>query len=169
MTSGDTTATPATPPGVPDQLTWVLAVISVAGGVGLWYWATCAGGNRYVSGFAISLVCGIAPTYLCSRLFHLMAGELHQRASIQDEATIDARWPMIAGTLERALITLLVGWSVSGAASFIIGWIAVKAVGGWQKWQKEGTPYSRAVYLAGLLGSLVSALVGVVAGLVVAQ
>ncbi len=72
------------------------------------------------------------------------------------------------GILERALYTILIGWSVSGAASFIGAWVTIKAVGGWARWGgSKSTMYTRAVFTVGLLGSALSAIFGVVAGLII--
>jgi hypothetical protein len=70
------------------------------------------------------------------------------------------------GFFERTLYSLLIGLDIGGGATFIGVWIGVKLAGGWQSWSK-GTTYGRATLGIGLLGSAMSALFGVVAGLVI--
>jgi hypothetical protein len=72
------------------------------------------------------------------------------------------------GFFERILYTLLIGLDIGGGAAFIGVWIGVKTADGWQSWSK-GTTYGRATLGIGLLGNAMSALYGVVAGLVIRE
>jgi len=74
--------------------------------------------------------------------------------------------PAWIGLFERGVFCLLIGTEVPAAATFIGGWIALKLAGGWQVWSK-GTTYGRAIFFTGLLGNMMSALFGVVGGIVV--
>ena len=74
--------------------------------------------------------------------------------------------PVLIGLFERVIITTLIGWDVSGSASFIGAWIAIKTAGGWQTWSK-GTIYGRATLFAGLLGNAMSILFALIAGLII--
>lgn len=72
--------------------------------------------------------------------------------------------PLLIGVFERAIITTLVGFSIPGAAAFIGTWVLIKAAGGWQTWG-EGK-YARAVLFVGLLGSALSIVFALVAGII---
>src|ERR1700691_4560521 len=84
-----------------------------------------------------------------------------------DEKEVSRAWwmPMTMGFFERIIYTILIGCSVSGAAGFIGAWVTIKAVGGWAKWAKDDSKYTRAVFNVGLLGSALSAIFGIAAGL----
>lgn len=85
----------------------------------------------------------------------------------QEEPAHRIPWiPITIGILERVLFTTLVGWNVPGAGAFIGSWIMIKALGGWAKWS-QGTTYGRAVFGVGLLGSSLSAILGVAGGLII--
>lgn len=77
------------------------------------------------------------------------------------------RLPVIMGIIERIVYTILVGFSVSGAAGFIGSWVTIKAIGGWAKWANTNSDYNRAVFSVGLLGSALSVIFGVVGGLII--
>jgi hypothetical protein len=66
---------------------------------------------------------------------------------------------------ERALITTMVAYDVSGIASFIAEWVALKMVSGWQQWGR-GIQYARAAAFMALLGNAMSVLFGVLGGIV---
>ena len=63
----------------------------------------------------------------------------------------------------------MVGYSVSGAAGFIGAWVTIKAVGGWARWSGDKSDWARALFSAGLLGSITSVLFGVWSGLLIAD
>jgi len=72
------------------------------------------------------------------------------------------------GIVERIIYTIMVGRSISGAAGFIGAWVTIKAIGGWAKWGGTGsTPYTRAVFTVGLLGSALSVIFGLASGLII--
>ena len=72
---------------------------------------------------------------------------------------------MIVGVAERLLYTTLVAFDVSGGAGLIGACIAVKAAGGWATINK-GTVFGRSTYFVGILGSMLSALIGIVGGVI---
>lgn len=86
-----------------------------------------------------------------------------------DEEASRVWWlPITMGIVERLIYSILVGWSVSGAASFIGAWVTIKAIGGWAKWGgPTSTMYTRAAFTVGLLGSALSALFGLAGGLII--
>jgi len=89
------------------------------------------------------------------------------KRDVQESEAGRVDWiPGWIGFFERALYSLLIGLDVGGGAAFIGVWIGVKLAGGWQSWSK-GTTYGRATFGIGLLGNAMSALFGVVAGLVI--
>jgi hypothetical protein len=76
--------------------------------------------------------------------------------------------PITTGIVERIIYTILVGWNVSGAASFIGAWVTIKAIGGWARWGgPTSTMYTRAAFTVGLLGSALSAIFGLAGGLII--
>jgi hypothetical protein len=121
--------------------------------------------SKYLLGYGLSVVVGIPVTYFWSRLLHEV---VQGRRAPEDQQADRIPWiPLTIGILERAMITTLVGWNVSGAASFIGAWIVVKSAGGWANWSK-GTTYGRAVLFVGLLGSAMSVLFALFGGLLIA-
>jgi hypothetical protein len=70
--------------------------------------------------------------------------------------------PALTGVMERFAVTTMCLLQVSGLGGFLAGWIALKLVGGWQRWKDDST-YSRALFAVGALGSLVSLLIAIVA------
>ena len=93
---------------------------------------------------------------------------MDKRRTENDPVAERVRWiPITVGGFERAIITTLVRWNVSGSAAFIGAWVAVKTAGGWASWSKE-TTYGRAILFIGLLGNALSILFGLVGGLMIA-
>jgi len=86
-----------------------------------------------------------------------------------EEETSRVLWlPITMGIVERAIYTILVGWNVSGAASFMGAWVTIKAIGGWARWGgPTSTMYTRAAFTVGLLGSALSAIFGLAGGLII--
>jgi hypothetical protein len=112
----------------------------------------------------------IWPLRLCRYTSHVsvvLVSSQSLRTADDDEAQRVLWIPLAVGVLERAIITTLVGWNVSGSAGFIGGWIAVKSAGGWASWSK-GTTYGRSILFVGLLGNAVSILFALAGGLIIA-
>jgi hypothetical protein len=86
----------------------------------------------------------------------------------KEEKRADTIWwiPTTIGILERAYITLIVSISLSGAGSFIMGWIVLKMALGWQSWggKMKSTRYKRGVSLIALIINLISAMIATIAG-----
>jgi hypothetical protein len=74
--------------------------------------------------------------------------------------------PLLLGVFERAIVGLLIGWQVPGAAGFIGAWVIGKSGGGWSGWGKK-SKYDRGLFFIGLLGSALSLLFGLGLGLAV--
>jgi len=72
--------------------------------------------------------------------------------------------PLLVGVFERAIIGLLIGWQVPGAAGFIGAWVIGKSGGGWSGWGKK-SKYDRGLFFIGLLGGTLSLLFGIGFGL----
>jgi len=68
------------------------------------------------------------------------------------------------GIFERALITTLVAYDISGGGSFIAAWVAIKMALGWQRWGQGGR-YARAAAFMALLGNAMSILFGLGGGI----
>jgi hypothetical protein len=74
--------------------------------------------------------------------------------------------PLLIGVFERAIISLLIGWQVSGAAGFFGAWVIGKSGGGWSGWGKK-SKYGRGLFFIGLLGSALSLLFGISLGIAI--
>src|ERR1043166_902396 len=110
----------------------------------------------FVLAYGVSVVVAIPFTFGWSWLLHYLIEQGNVPAAKR------IKWiPLLIGILERAVITTLVGWAISGAAAFIVGWMALKTVGDWEG-MKSGTPDGRARFFVGLLGSLMSVIFGVI-------
>lgn len=71
---------------------------------------------------------------------------------------------VLVGIFERTLFTTLVAYDISGSGSFIVTWVVIKMVSGWQKWS-VGTQYARAAVFIALLGNAMSILLAVLGGI----
>ena len=120
-------------------------------------------------GYFLAVVVGIPFTYAWSEfLFGLLETRVPRtfRDIEAGRASSQRIWwiAMMVGIFERLLITTLVAYDVSGVSSFIVGWIALKMVSGWQQWGR-GTQYARAAAFMALLGNAMSILFGIVGGI----
>ena len=120
--------------------------------------------NRYLLGYGISLLAGLVVTYAWSAFLH----RLLRKYRPESESEAQRIWwiPLLVGVLERAILTTMVAFEISGAAGFFGAWVAVKSAGGWASWSK-GTTYGRAVLFVGLLGSAMSILFGLAGGIII--
>ena len=122
--------------------------------------------SRYVWAYILSVAIGGVGTYPIGRLLHYFADKVPPVPGVDVPKTL---MPWIAptiGVIERAVFTTLVGWEVSGSAAFISVWIATKTIGGWGNWNR-GTAHGRAALLVGLMLSALSALFGIIGGLMI--
>jgi hypothetical protein len=123
--------------------------------------------TKYLVGYGLSLFVGTIVTYYWSKWLHTQIQKYKTDDAIVGDRVV---WlPATIGILERVVYTVLVAYSVSGAASFIGAWITIKAVGGWAHWSQDRSTYGRCLFSAGLLGSGMSALFGIVGGLIASQ
>lgn len=107
-------------------------------------------------------VVAIVATLLWSILLHRA---LSCYATTSDTKADRILWiPLFVGSFERAVIALLIGWQVPGAAGFIGAWVIGKSGGGWINWGKK-SKYDRGLFFIGLLGSALSILFGIALGL----
>ena len=121
--------------------------------------------NKYLVGYSLSVIVAMPVAYYWSSFLH---GAVQRLRTESDAEAERVPWiPLTVGVLERAIITTLVGWNVSGSAGFMGAWVAVKSAGGWASWSK-GTTYGRSILFVGLLGNAVSILFAVAGGLIVA-
>ncbi|HME42316.1 MAG TPA: hypothetical protein VKF36_04450 [Syntrophorhabdales bacterium] len=122
---------------------------------------------RYLVGY---LVCGIiAVPVLWLWWRYLIRRTECTRGREQESAPRIAWFPIMTGIFERLIYTTLVGFEVSGAAAFVGAWVTIKAIGGWVTWSKDSTPYGKALFFSGLLGSAMSLLFGVAGGLIISK
>jgi uncharacterized membrane protein YeaQ/YmgE (transglycosylase-associated protein family) len=120
-------------------------------------------------GYFLAVVGGIPVTYAWPEcLFWLLEKYVHRTSKDIEagRASSERIWwiAVMVGIFERVLITTLVAHDVSGIASFIAGWVALKMVSGWQQWGR-GTQYARAAAFMALLGNAMSILFGLVGGI----
>jgi hypothetical protein len=122
------------------------------------------------SGYAIAVVSGIPVTAAWPNLLYRLLDRYVPRRAKDFEAGEGAGheriwWiAVLVGIFERTLITTLVAYDVSGVASFIAAWIAIKMASGWQKWS-VGTQYARAAAFIALLGNVMSILFALLGGI----
>ena len=102
-------------------------------------------------GYFVSIVVGAAVTYVWSKWMHIVNGSTAERFEVI---------PLTIGLFERAIITTLVIWIPASTGAFVGGWFMVKAVGGWAKLVSPSSKRDRATYFIGLLGGLMSVLMG---------
>ena len=121
-------------------------------------------------GYAIAVVGGTPVTYGWSKLLFWLL-ERYVRPTVTEveagQVAASERVPWMAvlvGIFERALITTLVAYDISGGGSFITAWIAITMAIGWQRWG-SGTRYARAAAFMALLGNAMSILFGLVGGI----
>lgn len=119
----------------------------------------------YVLGYVLSVFIAIPVTLCWSRFMHHQASRIRREWGVDKDAGRVERFPILIGVLERAIITTLVAYDISGGFAFVGAWVLAKSAGGWQQWSK-GTTYGRATLSAGLLGSAMSILFAVVGGLI---
>ena len=121
-----------------------------------------------MSPIAWSIIVSIAAIPVTWLWVYLLDRIIGRYRTNDDEEISRAWWmPVAVGFLERAIYTILIGGNVSGAAGFIGAWVTIKAVGGWAKWAGDrSTIYTRAAFSVGLLGSALSAIFGIAAGLI---
>ena len=78
--------------------------------------------------------------------------------------------PCVLGTIERLFFTIVVAFNVSGTATAMIGWIAVKMATDWQIIVKDDKDnrksWKRQLAMSGLLGSMISLFFALIGGLV---
>lgn len=123
--------------------------------------------NPYILGYTVSVLLGVPISWACWHMLHSQVEKRH-KATEQQPAERLLWLPLTMGIVERAVYTTLVGFNVSGAASFVGAWVTIKAVGGWATWSKDGSTYTRALFMAGLMSSGVSALMGIAGGIIIA-
>jgi hypothetical protein len=123
------------------------------------------------SGYAVSVVSGIPVTAVWSNLLYWLLDHSVPRTPQEVEAGAVAAhervwWiAVLVGSFERALITTLVAYDISGSGSFIVTWVGIKMALGWQRWG-QGTQYARAAAFIALLGNAVSILFGLGGGII---
>jgi hypothetical protein len=121
-------------------------------------------------GYLLAVGVGIPITYGWSKLLFWLL-ERYVRPTVTEveagQVVASERIPWMAvlvGIFERALITTLVAYDISGGGSFIAAWVAMKMAIGWQRWG-QGTRYARAAAFMALLGNAMSILLGLVGGI----
>jgi hypothetical protein len=115
-------------------------------------------------GYAIAVLGGIPVTYWWSEFLFWLLDRYEPRTDEQAAGRERIWWiAVMVGIFERALITTLVAYDVSGGGSFIAAF-SIKVLIGWQRWGSE-TRYARAAAFMALLGNAMSILFGLVGGI----
>jgi hypothetical protein len=119
----------------------------------------------FLPAYAVAVLGGVAITYSWSAFLHcLLARRFPQEAALRKVES--ALWlPILMGVLERSMITTFVFYIPAAIGPFSGAWITIKAVGGWGIF-KEPTAFNRALFMTGLLGSVMSIGFAIVVGLV---
>jgi hypothetical protein len=74
--------------------------------------------------------------------------------------------PWITGVVERLVFATLVGLNVPGAATAMMGWLALKLATNWNRKDMDENPKARPFAFTALLAGLVSMLFAAVGGLI---
>ena len=74
--------------------------------------------------------------------------------------------PWITGVVERAVFATLIGLGVPGAATAMMGWLALKLATNWNRKDIEGNAKARPFAFTALLAGLVSMLFAAIGGAV---
>ncbi len=127
--------------------------------------------NIYLFSYFIIGIFAIPCTLLWSKLLFRLIKKYKEEKDrkLEEEKGQPTRvwWiPFLVGIFERAIITTMVGWNIPGTAAFIAGWTGLKLAGGWNTWN-IGTRYGRSVFFVGLLGSALSIVFALFAGLII--
>lgn len=126
------------------------------------------GGDKcslYIISFALFGI-AIPTTYLWSLCLHThINNKFPKEREENKDKTERIPWiPLTIGIFERAFISMLIGYNISGSAAFLGAWVTIKAIGGWSDISK-GKPYGRSIFFIGLLGSIMSLWFAVIIGL----
>jgi len=135
----------------------------------IWYLVSVVGG------IPITLAWTLLLDWLVEQHVPKSPKDLALEKELQEPEPSNGRWfpilgrrvlllPILIGIFERAIVTTLIIYQVSGTGSFIGAWIAIKSAGGWQRWSL-GTRYARSVFFVGLLGSAMSMLIALISGI----
>ena len=122
--------------------------------------------NRYLIGYGVSSVLGGPIAWGCWALLDSLVKAWHLPKG-QPPAERTPWLSMTMGVVERAIYTTLVAFNVPGAGAFIGAWVTIKALGGWSPLTTDRTPYMQRLFMTGLLSSGVSALMGVLGGILI--
>src|SRR5262249_27762180 len=144
---------PTNPKMVDRSARWVVpaaVVASLVAAIYLFWLHPAAMRNPYIAGYTFSVLLGIPLSWLCWWLLH-RGVEKYVDKIADDKGAAEKMaprvfWlPFLLGLFERSMATTLIGFSVSGGASFLATWMAIKAAGGWTEWGRgNSTPYTRA-------------------------
>jgi hypothetical protein len=124
-------------------------------------------------GLGFSLLLGL----LTGPLLDLIRGRLLQKARKKGEVIDDkdARLYLeslylsskLLGSIERLFFTTLVAFNVSGTATAMIAWIAIKMATDWQRILPRGAKlWVRSLAFSALLGNMISLLFALIGGLI---
>jgi len=127
----------------------------------------------WVLGLAFSLLLGL----LTGPLLDLIRGRILQKARKKGEVIDDKDAKLyleslyvsskLVGSIERLFFTILVAFNVSGTATAMIAWIAIKMATDWQRILPRGAKLTvRSLAFSALLGNMISLLFALIGGLI---
>lgn len=132
--------------------------------------AFCADGKVSIKRVLIAFIIALHGGAIATAILHIWLHKLLKKNGnpVPRSRSHERHWwlPVTLGLYERTMIIFLVGFNVSAAAAFIGAWIALKSASGWKDWS-TGTAEGRARVLSATLISGVSALFGVIGGLLI--
>jgi hypothetical protein len=72
----------------------------------------------------------------------------------------------LTGCVERGVFTVLVAYDLSGLATAMVGWLAIKLAANWNNPARQNDPKIRAYAFSALLAGLLSMLFAVIGGMI---
>ena len=118
--------------------------------------------KQWIAGLAFAVIAGalITPLFLYSLRGAMGLGEKPKKPSYERVP------PWLTGVVERLVFCVLVGLDVPGAATAMMGWLALKLATNWNRKDMETNAKARPFALTALLAGLVSMLFAAIGGLV---
>lgn len=118
--------------------------------------------KRWIAGLLFAVVIGgiVVPGFLYSVRGLLGLGDKPKQKTKRVP-------PWLTGIVERFVFTVLVGLEIAGAATAMMGWLAIKLATNWNRKDMENAtaarPFSFTALLAGLISMMFAALGGMIA------
>jgi len=116
--------------------------------------------------FFVSLVIG----GIVTGLYVWIIRKIFKVGKPEDQKRYPRISPWLNGLVERLFFTFVCGFDISGAASAMIGWIAIKIASNWQQKKEGESDLERrrrlSIIFSSLQGSLISMIFSIIGGLI---